>query len=176
MSRDSLKIALVLSFVFNLAVIGALVYGFTRRPAAECCDRHTAGVPPDSFGRGCNRFARQIGLPRDRAMHFSRLMANSSEDMLELRERLQKARGELIELVSKPVPDEKLVMAKVDEVSAIQGEIEKWLVARLLRVNTILRPEERERFMHVIRGRCMPCPGDVPNRPERAKQESEVGR
>jgi Spy/CpxP family protein refolding chaperone len=169
MSRDSLKIALFLSLAFNLAVIGAFVYGFVRRPATECFGPPEAGAPPDSFGGNCRRFARQIGLPRERAARFSHVMADSSGEMRELRERLQEARRELVGLIGASTPDEKTVMAKVDEISAIQGELEKRLIARLLSVNTILQPEERERVMRLIRCRCMPCPGDVPNRPERAR-------
>lgn len=169
MSRDSLKIALVFSLVFNLAVIGAFVYGVARRCGQEDCRPTFAGTPPDSFGVGCRRFARGIGLPRERAARFSHLMANSSGEMPELRERLQKARRELVELISAPTPDEKAVMAKVDEIAAIQGEFEKRLIARLLSANTILQPEERERLMSLIRCRCMPCPREVPNRPERAR-------
>jgi Spy/CpxP family protein refolding chaperone len=169
MSRDSLKIALVLSLAFNLAVIGAFVYGFVRSPAPECFVPPPPGAPADSFGGRCSHFARQIGLPRDKAARFSRLFTNSSDEMLELRGRLQEARTELVELISVPTPDEKMVMAKVDEISAIQGELEKRLITRLLSVNAILQPEERERLMYLIRCRCMPCPRDVPNGPKRAR-------
>jgi Spy/CpxP family protein refolding chaperone len=176
MGRDRLKIALVVSLAFNLAVISAFVYGFARKGAPDDFSRPRAGAGPNASAGECCRFARQMGLPRARAARFSQLMTARSKEMVELRGRLQRARRELVELIDVQPPDEQRIRAKVDEISAIQGEIEKRLVTRLLSVNRILQPEERQRFMHLIRGRCMPCPNEVPNAPERARQESEVGR
>jgi hypothetical protein len=47
-------------------------------------------------------------------------------------------------------------MAKVDEISKIQGELERLLVQRLLRVHSVLDKEERERFMELIRRKMAP--------------------
>jgi hypothetical protein len=176
MSRDNLKIALVLSLVFNVAVLGAFAYGLVRGIGSERFGPTPGCGPGDPFGGPCNRLARQIGMPRDRALRFSRIMADSTEGMRDLRKDLQKARGELVALIGASEPDEKAIMAKVDEISAIQGRLERRLIHRVLGVSSTLGPEERERFMRVIRIRCGGCDSGVPECPEGAEKEGEVGK
>ena len=176
MSRDSLKIVLILSLAFNVAVAVAFAYGLARGPVPRFCGPPPGAVPGESFGGRCSHFARQIGMPDERAVRFSRLMADSSGGMRDMRENLQKARGELVELIGAPEPDEKRIMEKVDEISAIQGQLEKRLIHRVLGVNSTLKPEERERFMRAMRLRCGPFDRGVPKGPEGPRKESEVGR
>ena len=150
MKRDVLKIALVVSLVFNAAVIGAFAYGFARRPAPpEDCPA------PEQFASHGGRIARHIGVPRERTMRFVRVMADSSRETAGIRSALRSARGELIVLIEAGEPDESAIMAKVDEVSRLQGDLEKRVVARLLDARTVLTHEERARFMHLIRHRCI---------------------
>ncbi len=175
MSRDNLKIALVLSLVFNVAVLGAFAYGLVRGIGSERFGPPAGDGPGDPFGRRTVRFARQMGIPHERALHFSRLMADSTEGMRDLRKDLQQARGELVTLIGASEPDEKAIMAKVDEISAIQGQLERKLIHRVLGASSTLRPEERERFMRMIRIRCGGCDSGVPECPEGAEKEREVG-
>jgi len=102
-------------------------------------------------------------------------MADSTEGMRDLRKDLQQARGELVTLIGASEPDEKAIMAKVDEISAIQGQLERKLIHRVLGASSTLRPEERERFMRMIRIRCGGCDSGVPECPEGAEKEREVG-
>jgi Spy/CpxP family protein refolding chaperone len=176
MSRDKLKIALVLSLAFNMAVIGAFVYGLVGGIGPGSFGPSPKGGPEGPFGGPGNRLARQIGMPRERALHFSRIMADSTEGMKDLRGRLQKARGELVALIGAKEPNEQAIMAKVDEISAIQGQLERKLIHRVLGASSTLRPEERERFMRVIRMRCGGCESGVPECPVGAGKESEVDR
>ena len=102
-------------------------------------------------------------------------MADSTEGMRDLRKDLQQARGELVALIGASEPDEKAIMAKVDEISAIQGRLERKLIHRVLGASSTLRPEERKRFMRMIRIRCGGCDSGVPECPEGAEKEREVG-
>ena len=176
MSRDNLKIVLVLSLAFNVAVIGAFAYGLVRGMGSGGFGPPPGGGPGDLFGRRTVRFAKQMGIPHERALRFSRIMADSTEGMRDLRGDLRKARGELGALIGASEPDEKAIMAKVDEISAIQGRLERRLIHRVLGVSSTLRPEERERFMRVIRIRCGGCDSGVPECPVGAGKESEVGK
>ncbi len=176
MSRDGLKIALVLSLAFNVAVIGAFIYGLAGGPMPGRFGRPPACGPGDPFGGRGIRLARQIGVPHERAMHFSRIMADSAEGMRDLRETLQRRRGELVELIGASEPDEAAIMAKVDEISAIQGQLERKLIHRVLGASSTLRPQERARLMLMIRTRCGGCDIGVPECPEGAGKESEVGK
>jgi len=177
MSRDGVKIALFLSLAFNMAVIGAFVYGLLADGGAI----GRLGAPHENGPRGpfngrSLRLAREIGVPHERAMHFSRAMADSSDGMRDLRESLQRARADLAALLGAGEPDEKAIMAKVDEISTIQGQLEKKLIRRVLGASSTLRPEERERFMRMIRMRCGGCDSVVPGCPAGAGMESEVVR
>ena len=154
MKRDVLTIALVVSLVFNAAVIGAFAYGFARRPAPpEYCPAPGSAVPEPLASHG-GRIARHIGVPRERTMRFVRVMADSSRETAGIRSALRRARGELMVLIEAGEPNEPAIMAKVDEVSRLQGDLEKRVVARLLDARTVLTHEERARFMHLIRLRC----------------------
>jgi hypothetical protein len=175
MSRDSLKIALVLSLAFNAAVIGAFAYGVICRRGCEKFGVALRCGPGDPVGGRCVRLGRQIGMPRERAMRFSRIMADSAEGMKDLRGDLQKARGELVALIGASEPDEEAIMAKVDEISAMQGQLERRLIHRVLGVSSTLKPEERDRFMRMIRINCGGYDSGVQECPKGAGKESEVG-
>jgi Spy/CpxP family protein refolding chaperone len=88
---------------------------------------------------------------------FTRAMATSSEGMSQTRLRLVEARGQLADLLRAPEPDERAIMAKVDEISALQGDLEKALVQRLLKASSVLSPEERAKLMQFIGCRGIPC-------------------
>lgn len=156
MRRDGLAIALVVSLAFNAAVLGAFAYGSLRRPRPpEYCPAPAARAP-EPFGAHGRRIARHIGVPRERMMHFVRVMEDSSSETAGVRGELRRVRGELIALIEASEPDEGAIMAKVEEVSRLQGDLEKRVVGRLLHARTVLTGEERARFMHLIRHRCVP--------------------
>ncbi len=174
MKRDALKIALVASLVFNAAVIGAFAYGLARRPARpefRPMPLESASDRPVSHGQ---RLARHIGVSRERTMRFVRVMEDSSGEVAEIRGSLRRARGELIALIEVPGPDERAIMAKVEEISRLQGDLEKRVVVKLLEARTVLTTEERMRFMRLIRHRCMPCDTAVRFVPAGEHRESEV--
>ena len=155
MSSNSLKVALVLSLAFNVAVIGTVVYGFARGSTPGEGQLPAPGA--EALGGRCMHLCKGIGVPQERVVRFSHTMASSSGEMRETRLRLQRTRAELIELLRAPQPDEKAIMAKVEEISALQGDLEKGLVRRLLKASSVLSPEERGRLMRLIGNRCMPC-------------------
>ena len=156
MSENSLKVALILSLAFNVAVVGAVVYGFARRPGPG--GGPLRGRDTETVGGRYAHLCRGIGVPQERMTRFSRVMWRSSEEMSGTRMRLETARGELMELLRAPEPDSAAVMAKVDEISALQGELEKKLVGRLLKASEVLQPEERGRLMRLIGRRCAQFP------------------
>lgn len=158
MKRDRLVVALVVSLVFNAAVIGAFAYGWLRRPAAPpaSCPLPSE-VPPEKQMRHGQRLARIIGVPRERTMRFASVVADSSAETRAIRLEIHRSRGELISLVESPTPDSAAIMAKVEELARLQGDLEKRVVGRLLVAGSVLTKEERSRFMRLIRHRCLPC-------------------
>lgn len=150
MKNGRLKIALVVSLAFNLAVLAALTYGWVRQ--------HPRGVEQRMFrkdrhgpfrGRG-RRFARHLNLSSEKTERLEAIFDESHGEAEVFREELHKARGELIDLLREDEPDEGTVMEKVQEISRLQGELEKVLIRGLLRTHAILDQEERERLSHLL--------------------------
>ncbi|RKZ08984.1 hypothetical protein DRQ05_00535 [bacterium] len=156
------KAVLIISIVFNIAVIGAMTYGFAMRrgvprsPLGE-------GVPPERLmAMRCRMMGRELGLDRDQIERVESVFVSSSKEQEELRKRLAEARAHLFELLSKDNPDEGEILERIDEISAIQGQLEGLVVKRLLKIRKILPPEQRREFLEMLRCRMDhkgPCPG-----------------
>ncbi len=176
MKRDAVKIALVVSLVFNAAVIGAFAYGLARKPSPQGFCPEAGRARSEPFEWHGKRIARRIGVPDERTMRFIGVMSDSSGETAEIRGALQRSRADLIALIEANEPDEAAIMAKVDEISRLQGDFEKRVVARLLGARDVLTPEERARFMRLIRHECMMRDAGVPLTPAGQRKESEVPR
>jgi Spy/CpxP family protein refolding chaperone len=154
MRGNSLKIALVLSLAFNAAVMGAVVYGFARKPAPGPWRGRAEGG--DLAAGRCSMLCRQMGIAPERRLLFTRAMADCSEGMSETRRQLVGARRQLADLLRAPEPDKMAIMAKVDTISVLQGQLEKSLIERLLKASSVLTPEERARLMRFVGYRGVP--------------------
>lgn len=148
------KLILIVSLVFNVAVAGSLVYGWAVR-ARFAGERERLGERARAGGRGMH-LGRRMGLSREKMMHVERIFDDSSDGTEDLRNRLGAARGALVELLRAERPDEDAIMDTIDEISAIQGELEKSLMKRLLRVHEILDPGEREQLLHLLQQKMHP--------------------
>ena len=139
------KALLILSLVFNIAVLATIALQWTsmsrmknlhiRRPDREA-----------SIGRRCRRLASRLDLPRGKSDRFEEIMTGSEEEAQAIREQLHETRGELLGLMWESEPREEAVFAKVDEVVALQGKLERILVQRLLEARSILDPDEAMRL------------------------------
>ncbi len=156
MNNGKLKVALIISLVFNFAVLGAFAFAWVRHSTPrrfrivckEECDR--------PFAERFQRLSKHIGLPEEKAQRIEEIMTESQEKADELKTALREKRMELADLLHADDPNESVVMAKVDEISTLQGELERLLVQRLLRVHSVLDKEEREKFMKLIRRKMVP--------------------
>ena len=160
------KILIIGSLVFNFAVLGTLAFGLVHRTQFRR-RMHVAERPPHlTMEARCNHLARHMRLPCDKAECFEMMMVESNEQAVELKKSLWKARDELMELLEMDEPDRDAVMGKVEEISTIQGELEKLLVQGLLQTYTILDREERIKLLNLLKRRMTPgCPGPGPGRP-----------
>ncbi|MCK4236695.1 MAG: periplasmic heavy metal sensor, partial [Candidatus Krumholzibacteria bacterium] len=89
----------------------------------------------------------------EKARRFEQIIEESGGETSSCRSKLREARRELMDLLDTEEPDEKAVLKKVEEISGLQGELEKLLVQRLLRSRSILDHEESKRFLRLIRRR-----------------------
>lgn len=153
---DRWKAFLILSLVFNIAVIATLAFGLFRMSRVEQRPAHRRYDTKEMMGPRCRRLAEYMELPREKTVHFERIMTGSEERIDSVRTRLREARGQLFELMWAEEPQNDAVLEKVDEVAALQGELERLLIMRLLDARKILDPEEEERFIRHMRNRMEP--------------------
>jgi Spy/CpxP family protein refolding chaperone len=167
------KALLILSLIFNMAVIATIVLQWSSLSRMK--DLHTRRPDREaSIGRRCRRLASRLDLPREKSDRFEEIMTGSEDETQAIRERLHETRRELIELMWEDEPREEAVFAKVDEVVALQGELERILVRRLLEARSILDPDEAMRLhRHMERGM-----GDImhPERHPRRVPHKDGGR
>ena len=148
---------MIISLIFSIAVISTLVFGFIRMSRIEERSRrkyHTR----ETVGRRCRSLAEDMGLSREKAARFERIMTGPEGKSDSVRAQLRETRGELFELIWSETPRYEDVMRKVDEVAALQGELERLLVGSLLEARSILDPEEEERFFKHMRSRMKGLP------------------
>ena len=139
------KALLILSLVFNVAVLATITYHWTSVSRVKGLRVHR----PDreaTIGRRCRRLASRIDLPPEKSERFEEIMTASEEETRATRDRLHEARGELIELMWEGEPREEAIFEKIDEVVVLQGELERILVRRLLEARSILDPDEAMRL------------------------------
>lgn len=146
------KALLILSLVFNVAVLATITYHWTS--TTETDRRHIRRPDREAtIGRRCRRLANRLDLPPGKAERFEEIMTASEEETKAIREQLHAARRELFELMWESEPSEEAILAKVDRVVELQGELERILVRRLLEARTILDPDEAMRLHeHMERG------------------------
>ncbi len=139
------KVLLVLSLVFNVAVLATITYHWTS--AKETERRHIRRPDREAtIGRRCRRLASRLDLPPEKSEKFEAIMMASEEETKAVREQLHTARQELFELLWESEPNEEAILGKVDQVVELQGELERILIRRLLEARTILDPDEAMRL------------------------------
>jgi Spy/CpxP family protein refolding chaperone len=176
MSRSWLKTALIISLVFNVAVLGAVVYGMTLH-ARDGFDRQRSGE--EVHGRHlkrCRCLAERMGMRPGKARQLEAVLGEHGEQMEALRRELDEQRGELLELIAEAEPDEPAVTRKVEEIAKLQGELEKLIIRRLLKAHEIFTPAEREKFLNMLRCRMAPECGGRPSSHGHVHQKRKEGR
>ena len=154
MKNKRLAIFLIISLAFNMAVLGVFLAHWLREDSGgeSYCDPQQ-----------CRTFARRFGLNPPTAERFSTEMSRFRKDERKLRAGISESRMELMELLHSPEPDSGMIDRKVEEISELQGELEKIMVRRLLRVNSVLSDSEKVRFHRILRRRmCRDRPPHPP--------------
>ena len=157
MSKRTLKAILVVSLAFNLAVVATVAVGYAIREA-DTAGQTADGtkIPIDDHGR---HLSESLGLSGEQARCFEQVMTAKSDKAREIKVELEKERKDLFHLLQAKEPDEQAIMARVDSIAGLQGDLEKFLVKRLIDSRMVLSPEEDERLLYFIR--CSMSPGCI---------------
>lgn len=151
MNGSKLKVALIISLVFNLAVVAALVVGWYRKPYREYRGRIHREANGETWRGRTRRLAHHLQLSDDKAERLDSIGGVHSEEVTEIRTLLKQVREELFVLMEQEEASEEEILQKVNEISELQGELEVQLVKKLLAIRSILSPEERERFLQLMK-------------------------
>ena len=156
MSKRSLKAILVVSLAFNLAVVATVAVGYAIRETGSTGQTAEGNIPIDDHGR---QLSDCLGLSGEQARCFEQVMAEKSDKAAKIKVELEKERSNLFHLLLEEEPDEQAIMARVDSIAGLQGDLEKVLVKRLIDSRLVLSPEEDERLLYFIR--CSMSPGCI---------------
>lgn len=151
MSNRLVAILLVLSLAFNLAVAASLGWIWATRDRGPGID-----APPhealDPCGPACRVLSRRMGLRGERAELVHRIMGESADRTRELRIEIGTKRRRLAGLLTSDAADSAEIMQTVDEISSLQGELEKTIVERLMNVRAVLDEDEMRHLHRMIGG------------------------
>jgi hypothetical protein len=163
MSRRWIKTAFIISLVFNVSVLGTVLYGWTLHARGGFDRELSSEEIHRRYKRRCRCLADRMGMHPDKARQFEGILSEHSERTAVLRRELDDRRRELLGLIAEVEPDESAVIRKVEEISKLQEELEKLIIRRLLRAHEIFTQEEREKFLNMIRCRMTPGCGRHPS-------------
>ncbi len=172
MNKRTLKAILVVSLAFNLAVVATVSVGLAVRDSGTPGQSIGDGeIPIDDHGK---HLSQCLGLSGEKAKCFEDVMAEASDKAGKIKAELERERDDLFHLLQEIEPDEQAIMAKVDSISVLQGDLEKLLVKRLVDSRAVLEPEEDARLLYLIRCSMRPgCVGEENCPYQKAKEGSE---
>ena len=167
MNKKTLKAVLIVSLMFNLAVVATVAVGLIL---SESETSRAGTMPIDDHGK---HLSKCIGLTGKQAKCFEDVMADASEEAKEIKADLTRERDVLFHLLQADKADREAIAASVDRISVLQGKLEMLLVMRVVDSREVLSPEEDERLLYLIR--CSMKPGCVgkENCPAQKKRKEE---
>ncbi|HSG27596.1 MAG TPA: hypothetical protein VLA34_03875 [Candidatus Krumholzibacterium sp.] len=150
MSSWKLKAILIVSLCFNAAVAGTIVAHLLMRGRPAQSEELDSIEHEEACRIRSQVLARGIGLSDSKTVHLEHEMVSCCPMEEEIRGRIDEERTSLLMLFHAAEPDTKAIMLKVERIAALQSEMEKSLVRKLLKSHALLDSEEREKFMVII--------------------------
>lgn len=149
MKNKLLLLVLIFSLSFNAAVLGALAYHFwLGRPAV---------LPGPGWPAGDSSLDRDLDLSPQQAETVVGLRDDMEKRTYPICTKIHTKRQELFELLQTEQPDSAAISEKVDEINALQRQMQSTVVDYMLREKEVLNEEQRQVFFGRIGGRL--CPG-----------------
>ena len=96
-----------------------------------------------------SEMAAEIGLDEAQVSEIESIVSESREEGKALREQLREAKGEMKSLMEADPPNERAVMAHIDEVGELKTELKKLKVGTMLEIRSILTPEQFAQFKEI---------------------------
>ncbi len=112
------------------------------------CDRGGRGHhgPPGGPVKMFEHHAEEIGLDDADLMRIKAIFDASKDEMMTLKESLHDSRAKLRSMMDADTPDEQAIMAQIDTITAISGDLHRLRVKTMLDIRATLTPDQREKM------------------------------
>jgi len=135
MNPNLLRIALALSVLVNLGVLGAVAYRATVSA--------TAPAAGEQLPRHLQLSAEQLQRWHESEAPFLRQLGSGAD-------RIRGHRDRMIHAIFADAPDQALIDAERTAIARLQDEQQKLVIAQLLRERELLQPAQRERLARLL--------------------------
>ena len=150
MRNKWLALALILSVAVNVGVFGSVGYRLARgKPSAACIE--------ESSGSALGRLAGEIGLSSEQTRVFADLRNSFEPRIQSLRDGLMEKRTLLVEALKPPEASLGGLLPQVEEIEALQAELQKLVVDQMLKEKALLTVEQQKKFFSMISTRLCPA-------------------
>lgn len=105
------------------------------------------------------RIHTELGLSADQVSRLHKISIDAEKASIQNRADMQLQRLELRELMRADSPDESAIMAKMDQVNALQGKMEKARVQTMLSARGVLTADQLKKLKEMREHRGMGGPG-----------------
>lgn len=144
MKTTRLKFILILSLAVNVAVIATVGYHYYQNtcltPSAQC-----------PLNRGSHHYYDSLGLSSVQGTKMAPLSKSFHAQLASWESQIEAKREVLLGLLGRDEVDRKRIEETRAEISALQDELQKGVVAHVIQVKEILNPEQRKQFFVMLR-------------------------
>ena len=157
MKNKWLYIILILSLGLNLGIFLRVGYHLLNKAASgnRLCGEYKWHTSP---------LSRKLNLNEEQTKTIQSYQKEMEIDSLAIRNGLSQKRQALMALIKSGTLDEKIVDTRVNDISSLQGQLEKKVIQHLIKIHKVLTPEQLAKFNNCFeQGFCpkgmnkMPC-------------------
>ncbi|MGD8540338.1 MAG: periplasmic heavy metal sensor [Candidatus Aminicenantes bacterium] len=142
MKKRLLILAIVLLCIINITALATLSYNRWIRPQPKDISTEDASA--------WEAMQIRIDLKPNQMQKMQGLRISLGEKVKALRQQMEEKRIDLIEEVRNPAPDLNKIDRVVDELSALQAEVQKKTIRNLIKDKQLLTPRQQERYFFMF--------------------------
>jgi Spy/CpxP family protein refolding chaperone len=143
MKKKLLIVSLVLLFVINITALATLSYNRWFKPAPLS---DSPGDQPESL----QKLKTEISLTPHQSQTLQGFRLSLERELESIRQQISEKRNALLEEARNPSPDMNRIDSLVEEIGALQTQIQKKSVRNLLKDKRILTPRQQERYFSLF--------------------------
>ena len=157
MKDNLLKYILILSLLLNFSLLGAAGYTYYQKTRHQTSP-FGFGVPGRVPVGSCSiqpHLFESLSLRPEQQKLFEQKAPLFHAALDKKREKVDRLRGSLFDLMRADYPDNKAIEATIAEMKRIQEEMQKMVVAHMLEFKSMLDKDQQKKFFDLIQGTMM---------------------